>query len=65
MIQVTRLDGKSYWLNPHQIETIECNPDVTLKMLSGKSCVVKETPEQVISAIVNYRKKIGFFKNEM
>lgn len=65
MILVTRLDGKEYWLNPHQIETIECNPDVTIKMLSGKSYIIKESPEEVISLIINYRKKIGVFRNEL
>ncbi|MBO5690771.1 MAG: flagellar FlbD family protein, partial [Spirochaetaceae bacterium] len=24
MIEVMRLDGKKYWINPHQIESIEC-----------------------------------------
>lgn len=65
MIQVTRLNGSKYWVNPHQIETIECNPDVTLQMLSGKFYVVKESPEAIINAITAYRRKIGIFKNEL
>ncbi|MBO5137713.1 MAG: flagellar FlbD family protein [Spirochaetaceae bacterium] len=64
MIEVTRLDGKKYWLNPHQIESIECNPDVTLCMLSGKFIVVKDSPEEIITRIVEYRRRIGAFKNE-
>ncbi len=59
MIEVTRLDGKKYWINPHQIESMEQNPDLTLTLLSGKKVVVKETPEEVIEKIVAYRKKIG------
>ncbi|MGI0518508.1 flagellar FlbD family protein [Treponema denticola] len=65
MIQVTRLNGTKYWINPHQIETIECNPDVTLQMLSGKYYVIKETPEEILESIVAYRRKIGVFKNEL
>lgn len=65
MIQVTRLNGTKYWINPHQIETIECNPDVTLQMLSGKYYVIKETPEKILESIVAYRRKIGVFKNEL
>ena len=42
MVEVTRLDGKTYYVNPHQIEYIECNPDTTLTMLSGKRLVVRE-----------------------
>lgn len=65
MIQVTRLNGTKYWINPHQIETIECNPDVTLQMLSGKYYVIKEAPEEILESIVAYRRKIGVFKNEL
>ncbi|MGP1454367.1 MAG: flagellar FlbD family protein [Treponema sp.] len=65
MVKVTRLNGSQYWLNPHQIETIECNPDVTIHMLSGKNLIVRETPEALVEAIVAYRKRIGVFKNEI
>jgi flagellar protein FlbD len=64
MIEVTRLDGKVFYLNPHQIEYIECNPDTTLIMLSGKRLVVRESYEQVSERIVGYRRLIGAFKNE-
>ena len=64
MIEVMRLDGKRYWINPHQIESIECNPAVTLTMLSGKHVVVKNSPEEILDKIVEYRRRIGAFKNE-
>jgi len=59
MIEVTRLDGKRYWINPHQIENMEQTPDLTLTLLSGKKVVVRESPEEVIERIVAYRRKIG------
>ena len=64
MIRVTRLNGKEYFINPHQIESIEILPDTTLLMLSGKHVVVLEKIEEVIERIIEYRKCIGFFKNE-
>jgi flagellar protein FlbD len=64
MIEVTRLDGRTYHVNPHQIEYIESNPDTTLVMLSGKRLVVREPYEQILERIVSYRKLIGAFKNE-
>ena len=64
MIEVTRLNGKIYYLNPHQIESIEIRPDTTLFMLSGKNVVVLEKVEDVINRIVEYRRRIGGFKNE-
>ena len=51
MIKVTRLNGSEYWINPHQIEIIECKPDVTI--------------EEVVEKIVAYRKRIGVFKSEL
>ena len=64
MIKVTRLNGKEYYINPHQIESIEIHPDTTMLMLSGKHVVVKEGVEEVIERIVEYRSRIGGFKNE-
>ena len=64
MVEVTRLDGKTYYVNPHQIEYIECNPDTTLVMMSGKRLVVREDYQTVFERIVEYRKLIGAFKSE-
>jgi flagellar protein FlbD len=64
MIKVSRLNGIEYYINPHQIESIEIHPDTTLLMLSGKHVVVKETVEEIIDRIVEYRGRIGGFKNE-
>ena len=59
-----RLDGKTYYVNPHQIEYIERNPDTTLTMLSGKKLVVREDYQTVFDRIIEYRRLIGAFKSE-
>jgi flagellar protein FlbD len=64
MIKVTRLNGKEYYINPHQIESIELRPDTTLLMLSGTYVVIKETIDEISDQIVEYRRRIGGFKNE-
>jgi len=64
MVKVTRLNNTNYYVNPHQIEYIECNPDTTLVMLSGKRLIVKEDYQTVFARIVEYRRLIGAFKNE-
>lgn len=64
MIELTQLSGKTFWINPHQIEYIEKNPDTTLTMLSGKRIVVREGVPEVLGRIVAYRRQIGAFKNE-
>ena len=65
MIEVMRLDGKKYWVNPHMIESMETNPDLTLTMLSGKKIVLKNQPSEVIEKIIEYRKKIGINSQEV
>jgi flagellar protein FlbD len=64
MIKVTRLNGVEFYINPHQIESIDINPDTTLLMLSGKHVIVQEKAGDIIQRIVDYRKLIGAFKNE-
>jgi len=59
MIKVTRLDGKNYYVNPHQIECIEIQPDTVLVMLSGKTHIVREQADDVIKEIEAYRKRLS------
>lgn len=58
------MGGVIFYVNPHQIEYIECNPDTTFTMLSGKRLVVKEDYQSVLEKIIEYRSQIGAFKNE-
>ena len=61
MIKVSRLDGVEYYVNPHQIECIEINPDTTLVMLSGKHYIVREEADDVLEKIEVYRRRLGPF----
>ncbi|MDR2510075.1 MAG: flagellar FlbD family protein [Spirochaetaceae bacterium] len=65
MIKVSRLDGVEYYINPHQIESIEVKPDTTLLMLSGKHVIVRDKVDEIIEKIITYRKKIGVFGNDL
>ena len=64
MVEVTRLDGTVYYVNPHHIEYVESNPDTTLVMLSGKRLVIREDYRTLLERIVDYRRLIGAFKSE-
>jgi flagellar protein FlbD len=64
VIVVTRLNGSAYWLNPHMIETIERKPDTTVTLQTGKKLVVKESAEELIEAIVRYRRQLGVVGHE-
>ena len=65
MIQVTQLNGKKYWINPYMIETMESLPDLTLTLLSGRKLIIKDSPEEVIQKIIEYRNKIAFQAQEV
>ena len=65
MIDLLRLDGKIYWVNPHMIEAMETTPDLTLTMLSGRKIIVRNSPQEVIQKIIQYRKQIGIDKQEV
>ena len=58
MIKVTRLDGMEYYINPHQIESIEVRPDTALVMFSGKAHIVREEVDTVLERINEYRKRL-------
>lgn len=66
MVKVTFLGkkGEEMYLNPHQIEYIQCKPDTMIMMLSGKKLMVAESYDEIYRRIVEYRREIGAFKNE-
>ena len=59
MIKLTRLNGIQYYVNPHQIECIEINPDTTLVMQSGKCYIVREEADDVLGKIEEYRRRLN------
>lgn len=64
MIRITRLNGEVYWLNPHLIESVAGTPDTTITLTTGKKLVVREKPEEVLEAIVAYRRRLGSMGQE-
>lgn len=61
---MTCLNGKKYYLNPHLIESMECRPDLTLTLITGKTVIVREKPEEIIEKIISYRQKLGINVNQ-
>ncbi len=58
MIMLTRLNGKSFYVNPDLIAFIEETPDTVITLTDGKKLVAVESAQRVISSIVEYRAKI-------
>lgn len=59
MIAVTRLDGTPILLNMDQIEYIEQTPDTLISLADGAKLVVRETPEQIVERVVEFKRAVA------
>src|SRR5262249_3973809 len=58
MITVTRFDGSEFVINSDLIETLEATPDTVITFAHDKRVVVRESPEEIVSKIVSFRRRI-------
>ncbi len=58
MIEVTRLNGVSFFLNCELIEMMEITPDTVITLRDGKKFVVKERPDEIVKKIIEHKKRI-------
>lgn len=58
MIRLTRIDGRWFFLNADLIETVETLPDTTITLINGKKYIVKESAEEVVQKVIEYKRKI-------
>ena len=65
MIRVTRLNGEGFALNPDLIERVEAHPDTVAFLVDGTKYVVRETVEEVLQEIREYRASILATSYEM
>ncbi|MFD0698378.1 flagellar FlbD family protein [Paenibacillus sp. GCM10027628] len=59
MISLTRLNGKTIFLNAILIEMIEETPDTMITLTTGKKITVLEKAEVVVSLVRTYMQEIG------
>ncbi len=59
MIPVTRLNGKTMYLNAELIEAIEATPDTMITLHTGKKLMVSESIDDVVGRVIKYRQKIN------
>jgi flagellar protein FlbD len=65
VIRVTRLNGERFALNPDLIERVEGHPDTVAFLVDGTKYVVKETVDEVLHEIREYRASILATSYEM
>ena len=58
MIRVTRLNLSPLILNSDLVEHIETTPDTVITLTTGQSLRVRESAEEVVQRIVEFRRSI-------
>lgn len=61
MIELTRLNGDTFYLNALLIEQIQAHPDTTITLTNGKKIVVKTSMEELVQKVKTYHQQIGLF----
>ena len=59
MIQLTKFQGKEFYINSDLIELIEETPDTMLTLITGKKITVQESAEEVLEKIIAFRRDIA------
>jgi uncharacterized protein YlzI (FlbEa/FlbD family) len=58
MIQLTRLNSTTFAVNCDLIKYVEESPDTVITLLNGEKLVVRETAEQVIGRVREFRRSV-------
>ncbi len=59
MISLQNLNGKNVVLNAELIESVEASsPNTVITLANGNRFVVKDTVEEVLAKVVEYKRKI-------
>lgn len=64
MIKLHKLNGSEIVINAELVESIESVPDTKIILTTGNQFIVKETVEEVIHKIIEYKAKIELDKEK-
>jgi flagellar protein FlbD len=58
MIPLTRLNDQVFVVNSDLIKFIEQAPDTVLSLTTGEKILVRETSEEIVELIVQFRRRV-------
>lgn len=58
MIKLLKTDGSEIIINADLIEQIKETPDTVITMTNGKNILVKDTADEIIEKVIDYKQKI-------
>jgi len=59
MIKVTRMNGLELVINGDLVEFLEATPDTVITLTTGKKFVLKDTVDEVIQKVIEYKRSTG------
>lgn len=59
MIKVTRLNDTDLVINADLIEFVEAIPDTIISLTTGKKIMVKESIDEIIDRVAQFKRKSG------
>jgi len=57
MIRLTKINGQEFFINSDLMEFIESTPDTIISLTTGKKVIVKETAEDIIEKVIEFKSK--------
>lgn len=66
LIDLTKLNGVKFTINPELIEEIDETPDTVISLTTGKKLIVKESRQEVKNLVLSYKRGIfaGLFDTQ-
>ncbi|HWY57971.1 MAG TPA: flagellar FlbD family protein [Terriglobales bacterium] len=58
MIQLTRLNNSPLIVNSDLVKFVEQSPDTVITLVNGEKILVRETADEVLNRIVEYRRSV-------
>lgn len=58
MIRLTRLNNQGLTVNSDLIKFVEQSPDTLITLVTGEKIVVRESAEDVLAAIIEFRRSV-------
>lgn len=58
MIKLTRLNHSIVAINPDHISWVDVSPDTTLCLVAGDKIIVRETLDELIARVIEFRHKV-------
>lgn len=64
MLKLTRLNNHTVAINPDHITWVEETPDTTLSFINGEKLMVRESLDELIASVVQYRRVVRMVEPE-